>query len=383
MKTTKKMMLSAIAALLVLPMLAGCQLSQILGTVTTTAAPTADSTAEPVATAPVPDAMDFSTVDISKYIDLNYKNIALSVTSLPITPNDAEVEKELSDILISYGYYDIDTSAEKTSIGDYIEMDYTGIMDGETFDGGTSEKATIYLDPENSGYIDGFADGLIGVTPGSVVTLELTFPQNYYEDLAGKPVTFKVNVHGICRVRMTDETIAEFSDGKYKTVADYKEYLKDYLTEISGYNAFSEVGEELLERILENSEVISYPEEQYDYYYSIITNSYVSYAADAGMDYESFLLANGITAETIDSDIKSYIKSDLVLHGIAAAEDIALTDEEYDEYVNKYYSYYAQYLLLYGYTKEQIVELLREQAFNEAVLFAAFGYCELSVKSAE
>ena len=96
------------------------------------------------------------------------------------------------------------------------------------------------------------------------------------------------------------------------------------------------------------------------------------------MDYDAYLAKNGITAESIDEEIKSYIKSDLVIYGIAAAENVELTEEDYSDYVNKYYAYYAQYLIYYGYTTEQIVSYLRNQAFSEAVLFAAFSYCTLT-----
>ena len=73
-------------------------------------------------------------------------------------------------------------------------------------------------------------------------------------------MTFKVTVHGICRLQMTDESAATLSDGKYTTLNEYRVYLKDYLTEISGHNAFSEVYDQLWSEIMDRSEVISYPD---------------------------------------------------------------------------------------------------------------------------
>lgn len=383
----KKIIKGATAAALLAGMaltLGSCQLSQIIGGNDTDAPNSTndggETTASPI-TAAVPEAIDYSTIDLSKYVKVDYKNIALQVSEMPVDPTDAELDRELYDRMIELGLYELDTGAEKTAEGDYIEMEFTGYMDGETFSGGSSDKSTIYLDIENSGYIAGFADGLIGVKPGDEVELQLTFPQNYYEDLAGKAVTFKVRVHGICRMELTDATAEKLSDGNYKSMAEYREYLREYLKTISSYNALNEVATEMWNAVVERSEVLDYPRAQYEYYYALITNDYISAAAAQGVDYDTYLASEGLDADKIDQNIKSYIKTELLLNAIAEQENIVITEEEYDEYVNTYYNYYAQYLL-YGTTKEQIVAYLREQAFNEKVLYTVFGYCTLSEKTA-
>ena len=95
---------------------------------------------------------------------------------------------------------------------------------------------------------------------------------------------------------------------------------------------------------------------------------------------DTYLAENGMTAEKIDEEINSYIKTELILHGVAAAENVVLSEEEYDEFVNNYYAYYAQYM--WGATKEQIVTYLRNQAFMQKVVYTVFGYCELTLKNA-
>ena len=376
------------ACLIMSMMLGGCQLSKIFGNGGTTTAgagsgTASDATTEPPVTAAVPDAIDYSELDFSKYVKLDYKNITLEVSALPIDPTGDELERELGDRMVTMGLYELDTAADATRLGDYIEMEYTGYMEGETFEGGTSDKATIYLDIENRGYIAGFADGLIGVKPGDTVELNLVFPENYYDDISGKPVTFKVKVHGVCRLAKNDESASKLSNGKYKSMDAYREYLREYLRTISDYNALSEVSSELWNQVLERSEVLEYPEKQYQYYYALLTNDYIAAANQAGKDYDAYLAENGITPEKIDEAIKGYIKTELLVNGIATAENMTVTEEEYDEYVNRYYAYYASQYMIYGMTKEQIVSYLREQAFNEKVLYTVFRYCALTQKKAE
>ena len=189
-----------------------------------------------------------------------------------------------------------------------------------------------------------------------------------------------MNVHGICRFNYDAESVSKLSSGNYKSIDEYKVYLGQYLTEISGYSVLNEVSQDLWSELNARCEVLEYPEQQYQYYYAIITNDFITAAAQAGKDYDTYLAENGMTAEKIDEEINSYIKTELILHGVAAAENVVLSEEEYDEFVNNYYAYYAQYM--WGATKEQIVTYLRNQAFMQKVVYTVFGYCELTLKNA-
>lgn len=96
--------------------------------------------------------------------------------------------------------------------GDTVEIDFQGTIDGEPFEGGSGEDSRLEL---GSGrFIDGFEEGLQGQTPGSEVTLDLVFPGDYpNEQLAGKPVRFKVTVKKVYEPRLpelNDEFFAQF-----------------------------------------------------------------------------------------------------------------------------------------------------------------------------
>ena len=72
-------------------------------------------------------------------------------------------------------------------------------------------------------FIEGFEDGLIGASKGETRVLELTFPDNYTEDLAGKAVEFTVTVNAIKEPleEPNDEWVAANIEGYY-TVDEYK-----------------------------------------------------------------------------------------------------------------------------------------------------------------
>lgn len=81
--------------------------------------------------------------------------------------------------------------------GDYINLDYVGTIDGVEFEGGNTMGMGTDLLIGSHAYIDGFEEGIIGHTVGETFDLNLTFPENYHEELAGKDVVFRTTVNGI------------------------------------------------------------------------------------------------------------------------------------------------------------------------------------------
>lgn len=81
--------------------------------------------------------------------------------------------------------------------GDTVIIDFAGFMDGVQFEGGTATGFPLKL---GSGqFVPGFEEQLIGVKKGESRDINITFPQNYYPELAGKAVVFKVTVQDIVK----------------------------------------------------------------------------------------------------------------------------------------------------------------------------------------
>lgn len=78
------------------------------------------------------------------------------------------------------------------SKGDIVKVNFVGKMNGEVFQGGSATGQLIELGAGM--YIPGFEEGIIGMGLGETKDVKLTFPSNYYEDLAGKEVVFEITV---------------------------------------------------------------------------------------------------------------------------------------------------------------------------------------------
>lgn len=92
------------------------------------------------------------------------------------------------------------TAGVEVKSGDVVNIDYTGTIDGEEFDGGSTDGQGTDLELGSGTYIDGFEDGIIGHTVGETFDVNVTFPEDYgVESLNGKDAVFSVTINGVYR----------------------------------------------------------------------------------------------------------------------------------------------------------------------------------------
>ncbi len=126
-------------------------------------------------------------------IDLaDFKTI--SVERPVVQVSDEAVEEQLKALARdTRSFTTKDGSAEA---GDRLTIAYVGKIDGEPFDGGTADDATVTIG--DSQFVPGFDEQLIGLAVGDTKTIEVTFPDDYgVKSLAGKPATFDVTVKSV------------------------------------------------------------------------------------------------------------------------------------------------------------------------------------------
>ena len=86
----------------------------------------------------------------------------------------------------------------KAETGDAVIIDFTGTLDGTEFEGGSAKDFQLVLG--SNSFVPGFEDKLVGLTSGSHVSVDVTFPETYgAEELAGKAVVFEVDVKEVKR----------------------------------------------------------------------------------------------------------------------------------------------------------------------------------------
>lgn len=293
----------------------------------------------------VKDEAELGSIATGDYVTLgDYQNLNISVSAI------AELsEEELESYVQTFFFNDASVLPAESFLtegtvaeGDVVLLDYEGKKDGVAFEGGTATDATLGI---GSGtFISGFEDGLIGVSVGETVDLNLTFPEYYPNntELAGQDVVFTVTVKGL--VSLTDETIAKLGIYGMETLEAYKEAVKfsiDYTNE-SAYN--EELNDAICQELLNICTVSKLPSKIYEDYKNSVIDSVCQEAAYYGVDGDTYtnMYVGMNLADYAISVAESYIKQALVFQAIANAEDLVPDEEEVNAFVEEYVAAYGE-----------------------------------------
>ena len=323
---------------------------------------------------PVPD-YDFMGNDISGFINLaEYKGLSFEVEPKVIITEEYFAE-QIKHEIISYGQYNKITEGTVKDT-DVVKIKYVGYMDGKKFEGGegTADQFTIY---NGGGFIEGFAEGIVGAEVGKEIDVNVTFPEDYHaSDLAGKPAVFKVTVECIYEAKeMTDELVKELSGGKMTTYEEFKKQAWE-LMEKNAEDAYKNAKiNAVWNHIMENTTPANLPEDVVKQYYDYIVYYYQQVATQYYMTFETFCSTYGITLDGIREEAETEFIYETAIYSIIKAENLTLTEEEYNEMLKEMadsYGVTTDYVLIY-YTKAELEEMfLVEKACTVVVEWNTF-----------
>ena len=259
-------------------------------------------------------------LNATDYVTLGqYMGLELSTLA-----TDKEVDTQTKLVYFSYVTPEDGIKDRAVELGDVANIDYEGKKDGVAFEGGTAQGTNLIIG--SGSFIDGFEDGLIGVMPGETVDLNLTFPEYYgNEELAGQDVVFTVKVNFIAE--MEDESVADIGVEGVTNVEELRNDIKDYLN----YQSQSEIMNEIINLVMDNSTFGELPEELLARYRQVYVEIYDEEAANASMDVESYMEQYNVDYEELLSQAaENDAKRVLAIQAIADAEGISISDDELD-----------------------------------------------------
>lgn len=248
--------------------------------------------------------------------------------------SDEDVENAMADKLAST-LLEVDEAAQE---GDTVNIDYVGTLDGEAFDGGTATGQDLVLG--SNAYIDGFEDGLIGSRAGDEVTLNLTFPEGYSDELGGKDVVFKVTVNAVKRAatELTDEWVA--ANTEYASVEEYTRENRVELEENNESAAAYNLQSAAWQAAVEQATVKEYPEALVTFGAAMYQNQLEQYCSYFGVSLNEYLDTVGVTEEEFEEEKQEYGKNIaaqiLIMSAIEAAEGISRDDPDYQDKLDAY-----------------------------------------------
>lgn len=269
-----------------------------------------------------------------------YKGLAVEKVEAEVT--DEDIEAELTKVREQNARV-ISVEDRAVEDGDMTVIDFEGFVDGEAFEGGKAENYSLTIGSHS--FIDTFEEQLIGKNIGEETEVNVTFPQEYHaENLKGKAAMFKVTVKDIKKKELPeldDDFAQDVSD--FDTLEAYKEDLRKSLGEKKAKDAAAKKEGEVINKLVENAQM-DVPEAMINTQVRQMADEFAQRLQMQGLSVEQYFQFTGLTPDRFLADLKPEaerrIKSRLALEAVVKAENIEVSDAEYEEELNKMASMY-------------------------------------------
>lgn len=290
-------------------------------------------------------------IDLSKQVTklADYKGIDVTITG-DYDVTDEQVNERTLALLNYRGVKGAEvTDRDTVQDGDLVLVDYTGYHNNEAFDGGSATDVMIDVSnnceaTQQTGYIDGFSDGLIGAKVGEETSSDVKFPDEYSNnpDLAGEMTTFKFKVKGIYKALtlddLTDAQVKEnFSDAQIETKEDLLKNVRAMMESQASSSKSQDTVNKVQTYMLDNSEV-TIPDE---YLEARLAEYQAQYTRDNVGDtqtLEEYLQANNTTLanmqKTWKTSLEKQIKLEFIFDRIAELEGLEIDQDKYEQFID-------------------------------------------------
>ena len=265
-----------------------------------------------------------------------YKGLEAPKATAEVT--DADVEAELNSTRKRNARM-LDIDDRPAQLGDTANIDFDGYLNGERFDGGKAEGYALELG--SNSFVPGFEEQVAGMKIGEEKDINITFPEDYTPELAGKDVVFKVKLNSLTTPELPeldDEFAKDVSE--FDTLEEYKNSIRENLAKVRSERAEADFRNEIMRQAAENI-TADIPDVMIDEKVEDILRNYASQFGlrDNSTSLDDIKKMMGINDEMMENSIRPaalfQVKNDLLLDAVMGAEELADTDEAFAAYIEK------------------------------------------------
>lgn len=276
------------------------------------------------------------TVETALYPEVTlgqYKGIEVPKAAVSVT--DEDVENEINRMAERNS--SIQTVERPAQEGDTVVLDYEGFDNGVAFEGGKADNYSLKLGSHQ--FIPGFEEALVGLSAGEEKDIDVTFPENYTPELAGKPVVFKCKIHEV-----KETTMPELDDEFAKDVSEFdtmdalRADIREKQLKMRQDNADRQFENAAVEMAAQNM-TAEIPGCMVDEQVDNHMQQFAQQLQMSGMTMEDYAKMMGGDMEALRSSMRpmaeTTVRSNVLLSAIVEAEGIEVSDEEVEAEMQK------------------------------------------------
>ena len=262
-------------------------------------------------------------VELGKYEGIEVEKSKVSVTS-------KEVDEKIKELQEKQARF-VDVTGRKAKMGDLVNIDFVGSMNGVAFEGGSAKDYELELGSHT--FIAGFEEQVAGMEIDEQKDVNVTFPEAYgAKELAGKPAVFAVKLLTIREKQMPELDDKFASDvSEFNTLEELKKDTKEKLKADKEKQAERELENKLVDAVVAKAEV-NIPACMVNNQISREIEEMKRALASQGMSYEMYLAYTNMTEEQLrdsrKADTEKQIKTTLVLSEIVKKENIKAEESD-------------------------------------------------------
>ena len=288
-----------------------------------------------------------------------YKGLEVEKEEVNVT--DEQVQAELDRM--AQNVASTETVERPAKMGDTANIDFEGFDNGVPFEGGKGDNFDLKL---GSGqFVPGFEEQIVGMSAGEEKDIDITFPENYTPELAGKPVVFHVKVNEV-KVKELPAIDDEFAKdvSEFDTLKELKADIKKKMTDertTAAQHAFEDV---LMTKVAEGIKA-DIPDEMIEMQAHQMLEGFKQQLASQGIPFDQYTKMTGMNEEQIIMDAKepaaNQVRMDLAIRAIIKAEGLEVSDEEVENEMKTVAE-------KYGMDLETVKKYLRAEDVKEQVM---------------
>jgi trigger factor len=257
-----------------------------------------------------------------------YKGLKVGHSDVKVTAKD--VDAAIEGLLKQSATLVVKEAEAKE--GDTVVIDFVGTIDGVPFEGGAANNHELELGSHT--FIPGFEEQLVSHKAGEHVDVNVTFPENYVENLKGKAAVFACDIHEVKEKKLpelNDEFVSELKIEGVTTVEQLKEHKKAELKVQKEANEKREYLQKVYAELAKNS-TVDLAEEIIEQQTNARKEDIVSRMKQSGLELTQYLQMVGQTEEQFMAKLAEDAIKDtnnyMILEEIAKVEGIEVTNEE-------------------------------------------------------
>ena len=288
-----------------------------------------------------------------------YKGLEAPRAEAKVTDEDVDARlKEMAER--NSRMVSVDRAVEK---GDIANINFEGFLDGEPFDGGKGEDHDLEIG--SGSFVPGFEDQLIGMKAEEERDIDITFPEDYHADLAGKAVVFHVKVNAV-KVKEVPAIDDEFAKdvSEFDTLDELKADVRGKIT-AEREEAAGRAFEDILMGKVADGLTGEIPDAMVEAQAQRFVDNFRMQIQSQGLPFDKYLEMTKMDEDSLLEQAKEpaarQVKMDLAVGAIIKAEGLEATDEDVD-------AEYEKMAKQYGMEAEEIKKYMDAEVIREQVL---------------